>query len=73
MVWVRKICYLRKLMTTSRKIGIVFLFLLWVWLSRYLLVYGGFNLKNLFLVVASGIIIFVPLWKKYIRTEDKKQ
>lgn len=59
-------------MTTTRKISIIFLFLLWIWLSRYLLLYGGFNLKNLFIVVASAIIIFVPIWKRYIRQENKK-
>ncbi|MFG6427657.1 hypothetical protein [Lepagella muris] len=50
--------------------GFSVLALLWIWLSLTLLLSGGFNFKNLFLVVASGIIIFVPLWKKYIR-QDK--
>lgn len=48
--------------------GVTLLAILWLWLCRSLVAYGGgFNLKNLFLIVASGIIIFVPLWKKYVR------
>lgn len=40
--------------------------LIWVWLVIILLSRGGgFTLKNLFIVAASGIIIFVPLYKKY--------
>jgi hypothetical protein len=35
---------------------------------------GGFTLRTLFLVAASGIIIFVPLWRKYVAPEiDKKK
>lgn len=51
--------------------GFSFLALLWVWLSWSLIAHGGVNLKNIFLIVASGIIIFVPLWKKYIRQDNK--
>ncbi len=46
--------------------GFIFLGLLWVWLAQYLLRVGGVNLKNLFVVAASGIVILVPLYKKYI-------
>lgn len=51
--------------------GLSVLALLWIWLSWSLLALGGVNLKNLLLVAATGIIIFVPLWKKYIRKENK--
>lgn len=51
--------------------GFFVLALVWIWLCWSLLALGGVNLKNLFLVVASGIVIFVPLWKKYIRKENK--
>ncbi|MBD5299252.1 MAG: hypothetical protein HDS22_04680 [Bacteroides sp.] len=55
--------------------GLVLLGLVWIWLCRGLLnAGGGFTLKNLFLIAASGIIIFVPLWKKYFaKTDSKKQ
>ena len=52
--------------------GLSVLALLWIWLSWSLLALGGVNLKNILLVAATGIIIFVPLWKKYIRKENKK-
>ncbi|MDE5712035.1 MAG: hypothetical protein K2I16_00155 [Muribaculaceae bacterium] len=51
--------------------GLSVLALLWIWLSWSLLALGGVNLKNILLVAATGIIIFVPLWKKYIRKENK--
>ncbi|MDE6095373.1 MAG: hypothetical protein K2G52_04215 [Muribaculaceae bacterium] len=50
--------------------GLSILALLWIWLSWTLLALSGVNLKNILLVVATGIIIFVPLWKKYIRKEN---
>lgn len=53
-------------MNTLRTAGFILLVLLFIWLSRAIIVYaGGFNLKNLILIVGSGIIIFVPLYKKY--------
>jgi len=46
-------------------IGIAMLSLLWLWLVWVLLSAGGVNLKNLLVAVMTGIIIFVPLYKKY--------
>lgn len=61
-------------MNAVRIVGFAVLALVWVWLSWSLLALGGgFNLKNIFLIVASGIIIFVPLWKKYGRRYDNNQ
>ena len=40
--------------------------LLWVWLCWLLLTRAQLNLWTLFWVVASGIIVFVPLYKKYV-------
>lgn len=48
-------------------IGLLVLALAWLALAVYTFVYAGFNLKNLLIVVFSGIIIFVPLWKKYVK------
>ncbi len=46
--------------------GFLLLVLVWLWLCWSLLsLGGGVTLKNIFLIVASAIIIFVPLWKKY--------
>ena len=48
--------------------GIMLLALVWLWLCWSLIALGGgFTMKNVFLIVASGIIVFVPVWKKYIR------
>lgn len=52
---------------TGRLVGIAFLALLWVGLVVYLFNVTGFNLKNILIAAFSGIIIFNPLWKKYIR------
>lgn len=58
-------------MNAVRIIGLIVLAVVWFWLCRALIVYGGsVTLKNLFLVAASGIIIFVPLWRKYFSTSD---
>lgn len=57
-------------MNGSRITGLIVLALVWVWLVWALLHGGGFTPKNVFLIGASGIIIFVPLWKKYFRKKD---
>lgn len=56
-------------METRHIIVIIFLALLWLWLCWTLVAAGGWNGKNAFLIVSSGIIIFVPLWKRYIRPD----
>lgn len=57
-------------MNIVKIVGFLLLALLWLWLSAALLA-SGLTFKNIFLVVASAIIIFVPLWKKYVR-HDKQ-
>lgn len=55
-------------MGIGKAIGFGLLTVLWIWLCSSLIISGGgVSFKNLFLIVASGIIIFVPLWKKYFR------
>lgn len=52
--------------------GCSLLVVIWVWLCHALIVgAGGFTFRNIFLIITSGIIIFVPLWKKYFRQADK--
>ncbi len=60
-------------MRQIRIAGFVLLLLLWIWLSQYLLRAGGFNLHNILVVVMSGIVIVVPLYKKYIRPADNEK
>ena len=52
-------------MGKSKTIGIAILAIIWIWLVWMLLAAKGVNLKNLLIVVMTGIIIFVPLYKKY--------
>ena len=47
--------------------GLIFLAIIWIWLVYVLFSRGGLGMKNLFIAAASGIIIFVPLWKRYIQ------
>lgn len=57
-------------MKTGRYIGIGVLGLVWLWLAWFVLQRSGVTLINLFWIVASGIIIFVPLYKRYIKKND---
>lgn len=58
-------------MSIGKAIGFGVLAILWIWLCKTLLVSGGgFTFKNVFLIVASGIIIFVPLWKRYFQVKN---
>ncbi len=55
-------------MKPTRIAGLAVLVLIWVWLCVGLLTSAdGFNLKNILIAAMSGIIIFVPLYKKYFR------
>ncbi|MDE6577597.1 MAG: hypothetical protein K2K58_05445, partial [Muribaculaceae bacterium] len=58
-------------MNISKTAGLILLLLLWLWLSQAIIVGGGgFTFKNIFIIGASGIIIFVPLYKRYIRNDS---
>lgn len=52
-------------MSNFKKLGLVVVVLLWLGLAWLMIDLGGFNLKNLLVVIMSGVIVFVPLWKKY--------
>ena len=43
---------------------------LWLLLCVFVVASQPFTLRVLFIVVASGIIVFVPLYKKYVREQD---
>lgn len=52
--------------------GMLLLVVLWIWLARALIVHGGgFSPKNILLLVMTAIIIFVPIYKKYLKNSDK--
>lgn len=46
-----------------------FVGLLWVGLVYYILSASQVTLMTYFAIVASGIIIFVPMYKKYIKNK----
>lgn len=60
-------------MNVWKIIGLIILLAVWVWLCRLIFVGAGFNLRTLFIAAASGIIIFVPLYKKYVAPDIKKR
>lgn len=60
-----KIANFASAMSLGKKIGIAILVLAWVTLVVVMLAHSGVTLYNLLIVILSGFIVFVPLWKKY--------
>lgn len=56
-------------MTTSQIIRFTFIVVLWLALCWLVVAHQPFTLWVAFTVVASGIIVFVPLYKKYRKTK----
>ncbi len=55
-------------MKTSVILRFAFLGVLWLGLVAYIIRFSPrFTLYTAFVIVASGIIIFVPMYKKYIK------
>lgn len=46
--------------------GLILLAIIWIWLVYYMFSRGGVDGKNILIALFSGIIVFVPLWKRYI-------
>ena len=58
-------------MTTGNLIIFICILLLWVGLCWLLLTRAAkIDFMVIFTIVASGIIVFVPLYKKYVRKKD---
>lgn len=58
-------------MKASSLIGLSILVIIWLYLARLLLINGGINLKNLLILALSGIIVFVPLFRRYFSGDPK--
>lgn len=54
-------------MTTSEKIRFACIAALWVALCYLMVTRRPFTLWVGFVIVASGIVVFVPLYKKYMK------
>ena len=54
-------------MKTSVIIRFLILGLLWLGLVGYILTHTRLTLYIAFVIIASGIIVFVPMYKKYVR------
>lgn len=54
-------------MDTSTKIRFGFIAVLWLILCYLVVASQPFTLWVLFIIVVSGIIVWVPLYKKYIK------
>lgn len=58
-------------MDTSTKIRFGFIALLWLALCYLVVASQPFTLWIAFIIVASGIVVWVPLYKKYIRNAKR--
>lgn len=54
-------------MTTTQKIRFSFIAILWLLLCYLLVKSQPFTLRVAFVIVASGVVVFVPLYKKYMK------
>lgn len=59
-----------RIMTTARIVRFVFILALWLALCYLLVTRRGLDGMTVFILIVSGIVVWVPLYKKYIR--DKK-
>ena len=54
-------------MKGAKYVGITILAVVWLWLAVFIFIRAGITLLNIIWVVISGIIVFVPLYKKYFK------
>ena len=59
-------------MSTQYKIRFIFLAALWLVLCYLVISSQPFTLWVLFVIIASGIVVWVPLYKKYIKNGKGK-
>ncbi len=59
-------------MDSSTTLRFVFLAALWIVLLYLLFTSQPFSLRVLFVAIASGIVVWVPLYKKYIKNGKRK-
>lgn len=65
--------YAIKNMKPSVIIGLIILALVYLWLCWAMIISDASVAKKVFVIAVSGIVIFVPLYKKYWHTNDNNQ
>ncbi|MBD5300163.1 MAG: hypothetical protein K2M71_03515 [Duncaniella sp.] len=60
-------------MDTSTKIRFGFIAVLWLLLCYMVVASQPFTLWVAFVIVASGIVVWVPLYKKYIKNGKRNE
>ncbi|MBS7347724.1 MAG: hypothetical protein SOV24_00845 [Muribaculaceae bacterium] len=60
-------------MKKSTLFGFIVLALVYIWLAWLILSKSSVTLYNILLIVMAGMIIFVPLYRKYMVKEDKNR
>ena len=60
-------------MQKSTLFGFIVLALVYIWLAWLILSKSSVTLYNILLIVMAGMIIFVPLYRKYMVKEDKNR
>ena len=60
-------------MKKSTLFGFIVLALVYIWLAWLILSKSSVTLYNILLIVMAGMIIFVPLYSKYMVKEDKNR
>ena len=60
-------------MKKSTLFGFIVLALVYIWLAWLILSKSSVTLYNIILIVMAGMIIFVPLYRKYMVKEDKNR
>lgn len=63
-----------KAMSAATRFRIICIILLWLVLCWILIVQSPqITLRTIFVIVASGIVVFVPLYKKHIKDGKDRQ
>ncbi|MGM9816465.1 MAG: hypothetical protein ACI304_05350 [Lepagella sp.] len=60
-------------MKKSTLFGFIVLALVYIWMAWLILSKSSVTLYNILLIAMAGVIIFVPLYRKYIVKEDKNR
>lgn len=60
-------------MKKSSLFGFIVLALVYIWLAWLILSKSSVTLYNILLILMAGMIIFVPLYRKYMVKEDKNR